>query len=70
MRPQFTPSGEAITVSGNAEAIVSSRYQRHGGTVTLRSTREQATFERTARSAAGSTQESGTILETTLFSSP
>lgn len=70
VRPQFTPSGEEITVSGHAEAIVSSRYLRHGGTVTLRSTREQATFERTTRSAAGSTQETGTVLETTLFSSP
>lgn len=70
VRPRFTTAGEPITVSGGAEATVSSRYQHRGRTVILRSTREQASFERTARSAAGATQETGTILETTVFSSP
>lgn len=70
VRPQFTASGEPVTVSGRAEAIVSSHYQRHGTTLTLRSTREQATFERTAQSAAGATRETGTILEASAFSSP
>lgn len=69
-RPQFTMSGEQITVSGHAQAIVFSRYQRHGTTVTLRSTGERATFERTARTAAGATEETGTILETTVFTPP
>lgn len=68
VRPQFTISGEPITVSGRAEATVSSRYQRHGTTATLRSTREQATFERTTQAAAGATQETGAISETTVFS--
>ena len=70
VRPQFTMSGEPVTVSGHAEATISSGYQRHGSRVTLRSTREQATFQRTTESAAGATQETGTILETTIFTWP
>ena len=70
VRPVFTVSGDPITISGRCHAVVSSRYQRRGATETLRSTHEQATFERTARSAAGTTQETGAILETTVFSAP
>lgn len=70
VRPQFMLSGAPITVSGRAEAVVSSRYRRRGAVVTVYFTRERAAFERTTRSAGGATQETGTILETTVFSPP
>lgn len=70
VRPQFTLSGAPITVSGRGQAIVSSGYRRRGTVATVRFTRERATFERTTRSAGGATRETGTILETTVFSAP
>ncbi len=70
VRPQFMISGDPITVTGRAQAIIFSHVRRRGTTATLRSTREQANFERITQSAAGTTQETGTILETTLFSFP
>lgn len=67
-RPQFTRAGDPVTVSGHAQVTVDSSYTRHAATLTLRSTRERATFERTAESAAGSLDQSGTVVETTTFS--
>lgn len=70
VRPRFTLSGAPITVSGRAQAVVSSRYRRRRAVATVRFTRERAAFERTTRSAGGVTRETGTILETTVFSPP
>lgn len=69
-RPGFTRTGDPITVNGGAEATVSSRYLHGGPAITLRSTFERVSFERTTRSAAGTTEEAGTVLETTTFSFP
>ncbi len=70
VRPQFTRSGDPITMEGGAEVTVVSRYRGRGTTLSLRSTREQATFRRTTTTVAGTAQESGTVLETTVFSAP
>jgi hypothetical protein len=69
-RPQFTRSGDPITVDGRGAVTVVSSYRVLGRTLSLRSTREQGAFQRSTRSAAGTTQESGTVLETTTFSGP
>ncbi|MBO0701408.1 MAG: hypothetical protein J2P38_00640 [Candidatus Dormibacteraeota bacterium] len=70
VRPRFTRSGDPITVRSRAEVSVSSRYRRRGATVFLRATRERATFETSTQAAAGTTRETGTVLETTVFSLP
>lgn len=68
VRPQFTRSGDPVTIRGHARVVVTSRYSRRGPGVVLRSTREQAAFERGATTAGGTTAETGTVLETTVFS--
>lgn len=70
VRFQFTTSGEPVTVSGHAQATIFSTYGGRGVAATLRSTREQATFERTTQTPAGTSHEAGTIRETTDYSSP
>jgi hypothetical protein len=70
VRPQFTRSGDPITVSGRATVSLVSNYRVRDNTLWLRSTREQATFQRVTTSAAGTTQETGAVLETTIFSAP
>lgn len=70
VRPQFTRSGDPITTRGRATVTVVSRYGPQGTTASLLSTREHASFQRATQSPAGTTQESGTVLETTVFSMP
>lgn len=70
VRPRFTSSGALITVSGRAAVTVWSHYKRRGATVFPRWTRERGTFVTSTRAGAGTTQEAGTILETTIFSAP
>ncbi|MGH7911017.1 MAG: hypothetical protein ACREOV_04805 [Candidatus Dormibacteraceae bacterium] len=65
-RSEHTRSGQPLTLTGQAQATVSSTYAL-GHSATLRATREQGTYRRTEQTADGTLSQTGTILVTTTF---